>query len=416
MALDPQHQRAFHKLINPEESEILRHARCGESDGNKEIPSPTASEPSDHERQILYEAKSEWIRYESAIEQRRAALTGHTAELRSRLAQASALGDSDLRDAHNKDLELLDQQHGHLSTEFRLAEEEYTAAREEKVKIEQLVARPLDVNHAELYVPVLIALAIAEVPVNRLAFELFFESMPLVSLLLSAAIGGIFIFFAHTIGSMVRRLQCKEVAINRDEVFLTVTLISLLAFILMYFLGLMREMWVDVSEAGSLNLEAYLSGLDKSPKSLADHLLIGSKGFTLLLLNLAIFAMGVVTAFRRHDPHPNYEKAVNFARKQEQRFVNYKKRFEAKRNEIIRSHNQRLSDRESALKRLEEELRSTEHELVTLPEKLKSDRTALVSALTRRFMAYQNANKRARSAPDPVYFADNPKPLIESLL
>jgi hypothetical protein len=252
--------------------------------------------------------------------------------------------------------------------------------------------------------------------VNRLAFELFFESMPLVSLLLSAAIGGIFIFFAHTIGSMVRRLQCKEVAVNRDEVFLTVTLISLLAFILMYFLGLMREMWVDVSEAGSLNLEAYLSGLDKSPKSLADHLLIGSKGFTLLLLNLAIFAMGVVTAFRRHDPHPNYEKAVNFARKQEQRFVNYKKRFEAKRNEITRVHNQRISDRENTHKELEEELRATEHELVTLPEKLKADRAALISALTRRFMAYQNANKRARSAPDPVYFSANPKPLIESLL
>ena len=121
MALDPQHQRAFQKLINPEESEILRHARCGESDGNKEIPSAIAIEPSDHERQIIYEAKSKWIRYESAIEQRRAALTERTAELRSRLAQSNALGDSDLRDAHNKDLELLDQQHGHLSTEFRLA-------------------------------------------------------------------------------------------------------------------------------------------------------------------------------------------------------------------------------------------------------------------------------------------------------
>jgi hypothetical protein len=262
----------------------------------------------------------------------------------------------------------------------------------------------------------LIALAIAEVPVNRLAFELFFESMPLVSLLLSAAIGGIFIFFAHTIGSMVRRLQCKEVAVNRDEVYLTVTLISLLAFVLMYFLGLMREMWVDVSEAGSLNLEAYLSGLEKSPKSLTDHLLIGSKGFTLLLLNLAIFAMGVVTAFRRHDPHPNYEKAVNFCRKQEQRFINHKKRFEAKRNEIIRVHNQRLADRERLHKELEEELRITEHELVSLPEKLKSDRNALVLALTRRFMAYQNANKRVRSAPAPVYFSENPKPLIESLL
>ena len=69
-----------------------------------------------------------------------------------------------------------------------------------------------------------------------------------------------------------------------------------------------------------------------------------------------------------------------------------------------------------AVKELEEELRATEHELVTLPEKLKADRAALISALTRRFMAYQNANKRARSAPDPVYFSDNPKPLIESLL
>lgn len=416
MALDLFNQRTFYKAINPEESEMLRHARCGEADGNKDYPPAGTHELSEHERQIIYEAKSEWIRHESDIEQRKISLTGTIGGLRTRMDQAASFGGADLHEAQIKELELLDQQLGHLSIEYRHIEEEYIAAREEKSKIEQLVGRPLDVNHTEIYVPVLLGLAIAEVPVNRLAFELFFESMPLVSLLLSAAIGGIFIFFAHTIGTMVRRLQCKEVAINRDEVMLSITLISLLALILMYFLGLMREMWVDVNEAGSLNLEAYLSGVDKSPKSLIDHLLIGSKGFTLLLLNLSIFAMGVLTAFRRHDPHPGYEKAVLTARRHEQRFIAQKKKFESKRHEVVRTFNQQITDRERMIKQLNDDIKSAEHELNTLPEKLTADRKALLLALTRRVMAYQNANTRVRSTPTPAYFTENPKSMIESLL
>lgn len=416
MASDIFSQRTFLKAINPEESDIMRHARCGEADGSKELPLQGSTELSEHERQMLYEAKNEWIRHESSMEQRRVALVNTIGELRTRLAQHAGAGASDLREAQNRELELLDQQHGHLSTDYRVIEEEYTTARAERHRLEQLLGRPLDTNHTEVYIPVLVGLAIAEVPVNRLAFELFFESMPLVSLLLSAAIGGIFIFFAHTIGSMIRRLQCKEIAINRDEVYLSVTLIALLALVLMYFLGLMREMWVDVNEAGSLNLEAYLSGLDKGPKSITDHLLIGSKGFTLLLLNLSIFAMGVVTAFRRHDPHPGYEKTINISRRHEQRFVAYKKRFEVKRNELLRIHSLRTAERERMIKQWESDIAAAQHELDTLPEKLKADRKALIMALTRRFMAYQNANSRTRCTALPAYFTDNPKPLIESLL
>lgn len=416
MAFDLFNQRTFSKVINPDESEILRHARCGEADGNKDLPPSGSFELSEHEQQILYEAKNEWIRHESNMEQRRVSLAETIGALQTRLNQQSAGGDADLREAQIKELEMLDQQHGHLSADYRIIEEEYSAARNEKHRIEQLLGRPLDTNHSEIYIPVLVALAIAEVPVNRLAFELFFESMPLVSLLLSAAIGGIFIFFAHTIGSMIRRLQCKEVAINRDEIYLSVTLISLLALILMYFLGLMREMWVDVSEAGSLNLEAYLSGMDKSSKSITDHLLIGSKGFTLLLLNLSIFAMGVVTAFRRHDPHPSYEKAINIARKHEQRFLAVKKKFEVKRGELQRRFSQLIAERERVSKQWENEIAVAQQELGSLPEKLKADHKALVLALTRRFMAYQNANARTRSTPVPAYFSNNTKSLIESLL
>lgn len=408
--------RHFAKVINPEESEMQRHARCGEADGKKELPLSDAIELSEHERQIIYEAKNEWLRHESSMERRRLALIDEIGALRTRLDQQGGAGSDDLRASLTRELELLDQQYGTLSAEYRHAEEEYEVTRTERHRIEQLVGRPLDTNYTEIYVPLLIGLAIAEVPVNRLAFELFFESMPLVSLLLSGAIGGIFIFFAHTIGTMARRLQCKEVTANRDETILSITLISLLALVLMYFLGLMREMWVDVNDAGSLNLEAYLSGLDKTQKSLMDHLLIGSKGFTLLLLNLSIFAMGVVTAFRRHDPHPGYEKAVHLSRKMEQRFLSLKKRFELKRNELQRLYNRRITDRDHALKQCEDAVKAAEHELHSLPDKLTGDRKALVLTLTRRFMAYQSANTRIRQTPAPAYFHNNLKQFIESLL
>ena len=58
-----------------------------------------------------------------------------------------------------------------------------------------------------VYLPLMVALALVEVPVNRLAFELFFQEQPAVSLALAVVVGAVLMFFAHMVGTLVRRME-----------------------------------------------------------------------------------------------------------------------------------------------------------------------------------------------------------------
>lgn len=414
--MDANTVRAFNRMINPDESELVRHARTGEVDGTKEYPPLLTQGLSDHEKQIIYEGKTEWMKYTSQMEQHRAELRDRIHQLQNQHESEVHTVNSSLAETNVKELELLDHDLGHLSSDYRHYEDAALVAKEEKQRIEELVARPLQVDHVDFYIPALICLAIAEVPVNRLAFELFFESMPLVSLLISAAIGGLLIFFAHTIGSLLRRLQCKEIEIDRDNIYLTITLLSLLTFCLMYFLGLMREKWVDVNDVSALNLEGFISSAGSMDKGVAESLLIGSRGFTLLLLNLAIFTVGVLLAFLRHDPHPFYEKAINAHKKAQEKILIFKRKFEIKKNEIQKNYNARLEEKRLQIKKIEELIKACIRELEGLDAKVATDRNNLMSALARRIMAYQHANQKIRKTPAPDYFKSNLLKMVEEMI
>ena len=319
-------------------------------------------------------------------------------------------------ETHTKELELLEHELGHFSSEFRHHEDAALAAKEEKQKIEQILGRPLQIEHTELYIPALLCLAIAEVPINRLAFELFFESMPLVSLLISAAIGGLLIFFAHTIGVLIRRSQCKEIEVNHDNIYLTITLLSMLTIAMMYFLGLMREKWVDVNDVSSINFEALIASATNTDKGIADSLLIGSKGFTLLLLNLGIFTVGVLLAFLRHDAHPFYEKAVNAHKKAQEKILIYKKKFEIRKGDIQKNQNKRVEEKRLQIKKIEEQIKASIRELDGIDSKIASDRKNLISALARKILAYQHANQKIRKTPPPDYFKEDLTAMVEKLV
>ena len=408
--------RDFQRLINPDESELVRHARTGEVDGTKEYPPLLTQGWSDHEKQIIYEGKTEWMKYTSLIEQYRARLGNQIHQLQNQHDSELHTINSTFTETHTKELELLEHDLGHFSSEYRHHEDVALVAKEEKLKIEQLVGRPLQIEHTELYIPALICLAIAEVPINRLAFELFFESMPLVSLLISAAIGGLLIFFAHTIGVMLRRAQCKEIEVNHDNIYLTITLLSILTISIMYFLGLMREKWVDINDVSSLNLEALITSATNTDKGIVDSLMVGSKGFTLLLLNLGIFTVGVLLAFLRHDAHPYYEKAFNAHQKAQEKILIFKKKFEIRKSEIQKNHNKRLEEKRIQIKKIEEQIKASIRDLDGIDLKIASDRKNLISALTRKIMAYQHANQRIRKTPAPDYFKADLLSMVEQMV
>ena len=414
--MDANAVRNFHRMINPDESELIRHARTGEVDGTKEYPPLKTQGLSDHEKQIIYEGKTEWMKYTSLIEQHRTELADRIHHLQNQHESENHAVSSTLAESLTKEIEVLDHELGTLSAEYRHHEDAALLAKEEKHKIEELLGRPLQIDHTDFYVPALVILAIAEVPINRLAFELFFESMPLVSLLISAAIGGLLIFFAHTIGVLIKRLQCKEIEINRDNIYLTITLLAILTMTLMYFLGLMREKWVDVNDPAALNLESFINSATNTDKGIAESFLIGSRGFTLLLLNLAIFTVGIMLAFLRHDPHPFYEKAVNAFNKAQEKFLTYKRKYESKKNDLVRMHNKRLTDKRAEIKIIEDQIKSSIRELDGIDKKITTDRKNLISALARKVMAYQHSNQKIRKTPPPDYFKADLVQMIEELI
>ena len=414
--MDANAVRNFHRMINPDESELIRHARTGEVDGTKEYPPLKTQGLSDHEKQIIYEGKTEWMKYTSLIEQHRTELADRIHHLQNQHESENHTVTSTLAESLTKEIEVLDHELGTLSAEYSHHEDPALLAKEEKHKIEEVLGRPLQIDHTDFYLPALVVLAVAEVPINRLAFELFFESMPLVSLLISAAIGGLLIFFAHTIGVLIKRLQCKEIEINRDNVYLTITLLSILTMTLMYFLGLMREKWVDVNDPAALNLESFINSATNTDKGIAESFLIGSRGFTLLLLNLAIFTVGMMLAFLRHDPHPFYEKAVNVFNKAQEKFLTYKRKYESKKNELVRMHNKRLTEKRAEIKIIEDQIKSCIRELDGIDKKISTDRKNLISALARRVMAYQHSNQKIRKTPPPDYFKSDLVQMIEELI
>ena len=414
--MDANAVRNFQRMINPDESELIRHARTGEVDGTKEYPPLKTQGLSDHEKQIIYEGKTEWMKYTSLIEQHRSELSDRIHQLQNEHESENHMVSTTFAESLTKDLEVLDHELGSFSAEYRHHEDAAMAAKEEKHKIEEVLGRPLQIDHVDFYIPALVILAIAEVPINRLAFELFFESMPMVSLLISAAIGGLLIFFAHTIGVLIKRLQCKEIEINRDNVYLTITLLAILTMTLMYFLGLMREKWVDVNDPAALNLESFINSATNTDKGIAESFLIGSRGFTLLLLNLAIFTVGMMLAFLRHDPHPFYEKAVNTYNKAQQKFLIYKRKYESKKNELQRTHHKRLTDKRTEIKSIEDRIKSNIRELDSIDKKIATDKKNLISALARKVMAYQHSNQKIRKTPPPDYFRSDLVQMIEELI
>lgn len=414
--MDANAVRAFQRMINPDESELVRHARTGEVHGTKELPPTMSLGPSDHEKQIIYEGKNEWMKYTSLLEQHRVELSDHIHLLQHQHESENHSVRSTLAESFTRDLELLDHEQGTFSADYRHIEDAAMRAQEEKANIAEVVGRPLQIEHVEMYLPALVLLAVAEVPINRLAFELFFESMPLVSLLISAAIGGLLVFFAHTIGVMLKRLQCKEIEINRDQIYLTITLLTVLTLVLMYFLGLMREKWVDVNDPATLNLEAFIDSATHSDKGIAESILIGAKGFTLLLLNMAIFTVGIMLAFHRHDSHPFYERAVHLAAKAQQKFLIQKRKFDTCKAELQKAHNRKIEEKRIEIKSLEEQIKSSIRELEGLDSKIATDRRNLISALARKIMAFRHSNQKTRKTTAPEYFKTDLVKMIEEVI
>jgi hypothetical protein len=207
-----------------------------------------------------------------------------------------------------------------------------------------------------VYLPALLFLALLEVPINRLAFELFFQDSPLFSLILAAGIGIVLMFLAHITGLLVRR-EPQPPRWRQVRHFLAIFLILTLSGAVMYGLASMRQLYVQMlqNDSGSLQqqVESILNSGAATTVTQVASTKLGVAGITLMVLNMAVFVVGAALSFLRHDPHPDYEAAWRAEHRGRSRLTRTRARFETRIGTAQKEHDVKI-------KALDELLRETE--------------------------------------------------------
>jgi hypothetical protein len=241
---------------------------------------------------------------------------------------------TDLREQRQRVLHALDTTKGPMSARFiraGLAGEE--AEKAHRAVRAEVNGRPLRRSLVGLYLPLMIGLALVEMPVNRLAFELFFQEQPAVSLALAGVVGAVLIFFAHMVGTLVRRMETPSRPTQQVRRGLGILLFAGLAAVMMYLLAGMRQLYVRLLESEQAsNLSTIIEGITNGGTAHAianvANEQLGTAGWTLLILNLVIFVFGATAAFLRHDPHPDYEAAWRNQERARRRLTRLRTRYE----------------------------------------------------------------------------------------
>ncbi|MGB0711985.1 MAG: hypothetical protein ACPGUC_00355 [Gammaproteobacteria bacterium] len=292
----------------------------------------------------------------------------------------------------------VERTHGNKSHRFQGLKDAYERARQHETELSAELGRPLRVSMRAAYPVLMLIIAIAEVPINKFAFELFFEESPMLSLLIALVLGGVFVLFAHFMGTWIRRSTGHRRFTQMIPYYLGALLISGLIAPMFYVLAMLREHYVHFIEQTSTSFSQMLQ--QDGIREVASNVLsaeLTTTGLTLLLFNVVVFAIGVVLAFARHDPHPDYEHITSTREKLEKRFMAAKKTFDRKFNAIAEDRNKRMQYFETQLDRVSKELTELEKGRALCAAVRRHALQTVVLNIRQRLQAYEISNRQARA-------------------
>ena len=405
------------RLSSLDASSILKFEREGARQGQRELPHSDASDLSKFERDTVSEHQGLLNELEKEISDFRKTSQQTASNLRRELDSIFPEKERDILSRTESNMERVEAELGPNSAAFednsaRLAE----TISDVKITKRSLNNRELQVSLVSSYIPFMAALAFAEVWVNSMAFELFFESTPIVSYFFSFSLGAMLVFFAHITGTSIKRALPEEAKPNRLRVVVSMLLLNSLVMIFVFYLAKMRQAFVLLGQSQELELVGGLDGDDLGElsdvvgdlaNSSVDSLLaanIGEEGFFLLLVNIVVYVCGLVAAMLRHDTHPDYEKLVNRQKKLAIKEISFKKRFEVRTAGIAKNKNDTLNDIANKRASAESELISIEEAIGESDEVLLSSRKDVLKSLKMKVKAFRESNKGARKTKAPSYF------------
>ena len=410
---------SLERLIKTDQQDIDKCQRNGVSDGEKNTPNQTSSTMSKFELTEITKLSKALIKVDDEKEKVVSSLLAEKTNMLRKLdIQIPKSQDENDLIAQNE-LDQIEKIAGETSAKHAEITEKLKFAEQSLRGIRLAVNnRPLSIQLSGIYIPFMFLLAFAEVWVNSKAFELFFESSPLISLFLASAVGAMLVFFSHVTGTTIKRAQSKEIVIDKSKFYIPMITLNLLVIVFIYFLAKMRQAFVSMTEQStqgfgdlsSLLNDPKLSNLDINIEQTSAVISListnlGQAGIFLLLVNLLVYICGFIAAFIRHDSHPDYE----YAQKQEDKY-------RAELTKVIKGYDnkvatidKRKSDLHTNIRKerdiADERMYEIDKEIDDINYRVSELKTRTLEVLSSRINTYRQANRSSRTKPEPIYFS-----------
>ena len=300
-------------------------------------------------------------------------------------------------DRFNTKLDMLDQEVGPHSSRHASARQRAEQTEEQRHRIESDLGRGLQTKMERIYPVVFLLVALLEVPINRYAFEYFFEETPVLALGLALGFGFAFAAFAHWTGSLLKHAAGEKLWKKRVGDYVATVGILTVTGTAIYFLALMRERYIQFQEQSARGLGEFLAedGLRETAAELLSTELTEA-GWTLLLLNLIVFIVGTFCAYQRHDPHPYYESVTKRAQKAASRYNAIQNRYDKKRSLLTVERDEELQRLEQQAERVAANLAEIENAKNAMRDCRAQAVKAIAVHIHARLNTYELANRLAR--------------------
>lgn len=385
------------------------HTTQGKQDGGENKPESAATEFSFHEQGIVNKAKAAVQQLRSAVTQE---LQSYESELSGKQDELNADRATELQKLtadQQTETQLLNQSAGKSSPKYQHLNQQRTTSESSLKKINiDVDGRPLQTHFVSFYIYLLGVLTILEVPINQQAFAFFFEHQPAVAYVIALAVGLFFVFFAHMTGWMIRTTGHAAGQNSPPRPYLVV--LGLIAFVLicMYFLASVRATYLTflTDSTSDAALLSELGLLEVASKAASEWTAVFSspQALTFLLLNIAIFLVGVFLSFFRHDPHRDYERVKNEHEKTVESIAQILEDFNKRSIEIIEKYGKKANTLNAKLKNKEDEVQRIENKITALKSDFANDVEMVRGVVTQEIGAYQRGNNSVRTEPNPQYF------------
>ncbi len=411
---------SLERLLKLDDQERNRLERKGAEMGKTNSPSSSSKSMSKFELEEKNKLVKAYSKFSTDAKKQVSKLEKEKSEVLRKLDFQLPKSLDETDQLHENEREQIQKLVGESSSKYEevrvKAEESYRTLQAIKIQVNQ---RPLSTQFVNFYVPFMVLLAFAEVFVNSLAFELFFESSQLISIIVATGVGAMLVFFAHITGSSFKRTQSKEVPVSKANTYLSMGVLNSLVIVLVFYLSKMRQAFVSINNQNEQGfnidpdklLNSDTPGLNEAVSSpnILDTLMqinLGPEGMFLLLINVAVYVCGFVASFVRHDSHPDYEKAQTSYDKDRKELFKIKKAFDDK----IANIDKKQSDLHTKIKQnreiAEDTLHEIDNELNELNYFISDFKTQVNDVFNEKIKIFRDANNDNRKKASPDYFKE----------